>query len=105
MNSYNIRKASQNSFSLKNNFSGIRTYLDARYSRTVYTIAILTMHGVNSTLQHDTNISKSEIITKWSVTVTYIIALCMGEMKGTVGPYQSHSACGQTTGTIHPLDV
>ena len=47
--------------------------------RYIYAIAILTspLHRVNSALHRGTNISKSEIITKWSVfpgMVTYIIA-------------------------------
>ena len=62
--------------STKNHFSGTRTWTRINL-RTVYTIAILTslLRRVNSTLQHGTNISISEICVEWSVfsgMVTFI---------------------------------
>ena len=53
-------------------------YLDMRYLRMVYAITILTspLHGVNSTIQCGTNISKSEIITKWSVFPGTVTCIC-----------------------------
>ena len=62
--------------SAKNNFSGARPYLDARYSRTVYAIAILTspLRRVNSALQRGTNISisKPEPSSRFSQTLSHI---------------------------------
>ena len=52
--------------------------MDARYSRMLYAIMILTspLNRVNSALQCGTDISKSETLAKWSVfldTVAYTV--------------------------------